>query len=164
MSNSFSRFSITEGLIKQSPSPSRGRSRWNWDLQAIRSAEITDNVVNLLLSKLRRLPPETQEALRLAACIGNRFDVDTLALIQKSTPEKTFECLRPAVEAEVIRPLSELTASDAEDALSPLLVQELGFQHDRIQQAAYGLIQEDQKQHVHLAIGRRLQTTLPWNF
>jgi predicted ATPase/class 3 adenylate cyclase/tRNA A-37 threonylcarbamoyl transferase component Bud32 len=150
-----------EGLIKQSPAYSQGRARWSWDLHAIRSAEITDNVVNLLLSKLRRLPPETQGALRLAACIGNHFDVDTLALIQKLTPEKTFECLRPAVETEVIRPLSELTASNTEDALSPLLVQEFGFQHDRIQQAAYGLIQEDQKQHVHLAIGRRLQTTLP---
>ncbi|MBR0733194.1 AAA family ATPase [Bradyrhizobium japonicum] len=150
-----------EGLIKPSLPSSQGRTRWSWDLQAIRSAEITDNVVNLLLTKLRRLPTATQEVLRLAACIGNRFDVDTLALIQKSAPEETFESLRPAVETEILRPLSELTTSDAEDALSPLLVQEFGFQHDRIQQAAYGLIQEDQKQYVHLAIGRRLQTTLP---
>ena len=150
-----------EGLIKQVPATAGDRPRWTWDLQAIKSANITDNVVDLLLGRLRRLDPETQEALRLAACIGNRFDIDTLALIRKSTPEQTFDSLQSAVQEELIRPLTELAPRDPEDALSELVVQEFGFQHDRVQQAAYGLIEEDRRKDVHLTIGRRLLATLP---
>ena len=149
-----------EGLLKQTPAAAGERRRWTWNLQAVRSADITDNVVDLLLGRLRRLAPETQEALRLAACIGSRFDIDTLALTQKASPERTFENLRPAIQEELIRPMSELAASDSADVLSPLLVQEFGFQHDRVQQAAYALIEEDRRRHVHLTIGRRLLATL----
>jgi predicted ATPase/class 3 adenylate cyclase/tRNA A-37 threonylcarbamoyl transferase component Bud32 len=149
-----------DGLIKETPPVPGERSRWTWDIQAIKAARITDNVVDLLLGKLKRLAPETQEALKLAACIGNRFDIDTLAVIQKSTPQQTFESLRPAVQEEMIRPLSELAATDTTDVLSPLVVQQFGFQHDRVQQAAYGLIEEDRQRDVHLTIGRQLRATL----
>jgi predicted ATPase/class 3 adenylate cyclase len=148
-----------EGLVKRVAAGDR--FLWTWDLPAIRAANLADNVVDLLLAKLRRLDPDTQKALRLAACIGNRFDIDTLAVILQLTPEVTFESLKPAAEEELIWPLSELAANDSADVLSPLLVREFGFQHDRIQQAAYSLIENDQRKHVHLIIGRRLQTTLP---
>ncbi len=150
-----------QGLIKQAPAIRGERVRWAWDLRAVRAADITDNVVDLLLAKLKRLPPETQDALRLAACIGNRFDLDTLALVQKSTPDVTFEALRTAIEEGLIRPLSDLEASDSKDVLSPLVVQDFAFQHDRVQQAAYSLIADDSQRDIHLAIGRRLLATLP---
>ncbi|MEO7085013.1 MAG: AAA family ATPase [Gemmatimonadaceae bacterium] len=150
-----------DGLIKRSTNAAGQRSTWTWDLQAIRATKITDNVVDLLLTKMRRLDPATQEALQLAACIGNRFDIDTLALIQKSTPERTFESLRPAVQEELLLPMSDLAVSDSQNELSPLVVQEFKFQHDRVQQAAYGLIDEERRRGVHLAIGRRLRSSLP---
>ena len=150
-----------QGLIKQAPAIRGERPRWAWDLRAVRAADITDNVVDLLLAKLKRLSPQTQDALRLAACIGNRFDLDTLALIQKTTPDVTFEALRPAIEEALVRPLSDLEASDTSDLLSPLVVQDFAFQHDRVQQAAYSLIADDSQRGIHLAIGRRLLATLP---
>ena len=126
------------------------------------STRITDNVVDLLLGKLRRLAPATQEALQLAACIGNRFDIDTLALIQKSTPHETFESLRPAARrgARSVRCPSSRPPTPRTCSLTAV-VQVFGFQHDRVQQAAYGLIEEDRQRDVHLTIGRRLQATLP---
>lgn len=133
---------------------------WSWDLKAIRAAGITDNVVDLLLRRLRQLSPEAQETLRIAACIGNRFDIDTLALIQNLTPQDAFERLREAVDEELLRPLSEFTTSEAEDVLSPLLVREFQFQHDRVQQAAYSLIDPDSQRIVQLTIGRSLLATL----
>ncbi len=148
------------GLIKQAAATSGDRARWTWDLQAIKSADITDNVVDLLLGRLKRLDPATQEALQLAACIGNRFDIDTLSLIQKATSEQTFANLLPAVEQEMLVPLSGLGASDSSDVLSPLVVNEFRFQHDRVQQAAYSLIEEDRRKNVHLTIGRRLEASL----
>ena len=87
-----------KGLIRQMTARPGERPQWIWDLPAIKAAGITDNVVDLLLGKLRRLDAGTQEALRLGACIGNQFDIDTLAMVRRSTPEQTFESLRPAIQ------------------------------------------------------------------
>jgi predicted ATPase/class 3 adenylate cyclase len=150
-----------DGLIAHGPGADGARPRWRWNIDAIRAAPITDNVADLLVDKLRRLDNETQDALRLAACIGNRFDVETLALVCDSTQERTHENLQAAVQEELIRPVSESTPLDAGDVLSPLLVQEYRFQHDRVQQTAYGLIEKDRRKGVHLQIGQRLLATLP---
>ncbi|WP_223422329.1 AAA family ATPase [Tateyamaria pelophila] len=149
-----------EGLIYRSTDTEIDSAPWAWDLKAIRAAGITDNVVDLLLRRLRKLSPEAQETLRIAACIGNRFDIDTLALIQNLGRQETFERLREAVDEELLRPLSEFTTSEAEDILSPLLVKEFQFQHDRVQQAAYSLIDPDSQRIVQLTIGRSLLATL----
>ena len=149
-----------QGLLTQAPAEAGERRRWSWDLHAITSANITDNVLDLLLTKLRKLDDETQKALQLAACIGTRFDIETLALIRKSPPEALFRMLCSAVEEGLIRPLSELAPLNVENVLSPLLVREFCFQHDRIQQAAYSLIEQARRAEVHLTIGRQLRATL----
>jgi predicted ATPase/class 3 adenylate cyclase len=149
-----------QGFLKQASAQLGERRRWSWDLQAISSANITDNVLDLLLTKLRKMDGETQKVLQLAACVGTRFDIETLALIRKSTPEALFQMLCSAVEEGLIRPLSELAPLDVENVLSPLLVREFCFQHDRIQQAAYSLIEQARRAEVHLTIGRRLRTIL----
>lgn len=149
-----------EGLISRAPLEEGDKAVWSWDIEAIRAASITENVVDLLLRKLRRLPEKTQDALQLAACIGSRFDLDTLALIQKTDATETFEFLSEALDEGLIRPTSEFTTSQKEDALSPLIVRRFAFQHDRVQQAAYNLIDETRLKEVHLAIGERLQATL----
>ena len=53
------------------------RSPWRWDLEKIEKANITDNVVDLMIEKLIKLPEPTVDTLRLAACIGNFFELHT---------------------------------------------------------------------------------------
>jgi predicted ATPase/class 3 adenylate cyclase/tRNA A-37 threonylcarbamoyl transferase component Bud32 len=149
-----------EKLITQQSDPNGEPAKWVWDIQAIRAAKITDNVVDLLLEKLRRLQQDTQNVLQIAACIGNRFDIETLALILKIEPQQAFECLLPAIREEMIQPLSDLVVTEMDNALSPLVVRDFAFQHDRVQQAAYGLIETDGHSSVHLAIGRQLRARL----
>ncbi len=130
---------------------------WQWDIAQIEALGITDNVVDLMLDKLRKLQKPTQKALYLAACIGNRFDLTTLCKICKSSAAKTFQNLLPAIQLGLIQPTSFLEITSSETPLeSALIVEEYKFQHDRVQQAAYALIDDDRKQSVHLQIGRLL--------
>ncbi|AFZ10735.1 multi-sensor signal transduction multi-kinase (plasmid) [Oscillatoria nigro-viridis PCC 7112] len=121
---------------------------WQCNLTEIEAQDITANVVELLLRQLQKLPEATQQILCIAACIGAEFDLETLAIVCEKSPKAIFQDLLEAIQAGLIQPLSDLD----ED----LLVQEYKFLHDRVQQAAYALIDESQKQVVHLQIGRNL--------
>ncbi|MBW4491025.1 MAG: AAA family ATPase [Trichocoleus desertorum ATA4-8-CV12] len=142
--NEFLRLLSSENLL----SFDAANSRWHWNIPDIQAQNITDNVVDLMLVKLKKLPESTQHALRLAACIGAEFDLDTLAIACGQSSNRVFRDLLPAIQKGFIQPLSELD----ED----LLVQQYKFSHDRVQQAAYALIDASQKQVIHLQIGRNL--------
>ena len=121
---------------------------WQWDIEQIESMDITDNVVELMISKVKRLPARTQQVLRLAACVGASFDLNTLSIICEQSTSEIFQNLLPAVQSGLILTRSELD--------SQLLIQDYKFSHDRIQQAAYALIDKSSKKIIHLQIGQLL--------
>lgn len=121
--------------------------RWRWELQAIAAMSGTANVVDLLAERLRRLEPEVLEAVKLGACIGNRFELSTLAAIQGVSPERPAALLSKAVEEGQVIQLSSGAPGE------PLAYR---FPHDRVQQAAYSLVAPEELPRLHLTIGRAL--------
>ena len=126
---------------------------WQWDIAQIEAKGITDNVVELMVSKLRKLPASTQQILRFAACVGANFDLNTLSIICEKSQQEIFPDLVTAIQSGLVLPISEL---DEE-----LLIQDYKFLHDRVQQAAYSLIPEDSKKQLHLKIGQLLMAKTP---
>lgn len=126
--------------------------RWSWDLPRLEKLGITHNVVELMAGKIQKLPMVTQTVLRLAACIGSRFDLHTLAIVYEEGLAETAAALWTAVEEGLVLPIGHKYkyVSETETQVT------YKFVHDRVQQAAYSLIPDEAKQSVHATIGWHL--------
>lgn len=134
--------------------PNLESDSWNWDLTKADWSSVSNDVVAFMVSSLRRLASETQTLLQLAACIDNRFDLKTLAQIYNKPIAETAQALLPALKQCTIRPLHNdyRLVDDKSEQLD--FDTSYSFQHDRVQQAAYRLIDKEKLKSVHLSIGR----------
>ncbi|MBD1885936.1 ATP-binding sensor histidine kinase [Microcoleus vaginatus] len=145
------------------------RGEWQWNIEEIHAIGITDkSVVELVASRIQKLPETTQQVLKLAACVGDKFTLDVLSTVNAKSPSVTATELWDALQAGLILPLNE-------SYLIPLFLDgEAGatltfnssrisykFLHDRVQQAAYSLIPDDEKKATHLSIGKLLFENTP---
>ncbi|MGI0490866.1 AAA family ATPase [Alkalinema pantanalense CENA528] len=141
------------------------QGKWEWDCTQIQNCGITDNVVELMTQRIQQLPSRTQKALQMAACIGAQFDLNSLAIVMHQSCKQTLQDLWDAISVELLyaidRPVHPETLED--ESLTSVFEGQLRYRfvHDRIQQAAYGLIPEPDKQRIHWQIGQLLlvQTT-----
>lgn len=144
--------------------------RWVWSIAEIQQRDITDNVVDLLVNKIQRLPPIAQAVLRRAACIGNRFDLQTLIFVLEAAgilaepdPSVPIAALKEAALEGLVTPLSdrykqlELGILPAEDAGQMVYK----FAHDRIQQAADSLNSAAERTLIHQQVGQQLLQNIP---
>jgi len=131
--------------------------RWHAELDKIRAQSFTDNVVELMIRKIRSLDAETQDLLILASIFGNTFNLSALSTIAGKEPALVLEYLWPALTEGYINPLNDSYRmfSVADLHIEPDQVL-FSFAHDRIQQAAYQLIDESRRLPLHLDIGRML--------
>jgi PAS domain S-box-containing protein len=113
---------------------------WIWDLDRILAKGHTDNIVDLMIGKLNRLPAVTREVLKRLACLGSNAEAATLSLVHETSKDEIHSALWDAVRAGLVFRLNDAYA----------------FLHDRIQEAAYALVPEDERTAVHLRIGRLL--------
>lgn len=125
--------------------------------QAMQHMPASDNVADLMSSGLTQLSTDTQRVLRLAACIGSEFDLATLTSVCGLSRTATAQALWPALVEGLLLPLSGAYRTVAEEDST---VVRYRFAHDRIQQAAYTLLREEERAPTHHAIGQRLHSQL----
>jgi PAS domain S-box-containing protein len=119
--------------------------KWVWDLESIRDKGFSDNVVDLLVGKLNRLPVRTEQMLKLLACIGNSAELDWLGMVSQQSKEEMHRRLLEAIQTGLVIHLEH----------------SYKFTHDRVQEAAYSLIPEVARAEEHLRIGRLLVAHTP---
>ena len=113
--------------------------QWTWDEASIGAKDYTDNLVELMVRRLWRLPARTQEALRILSCFGNQADFGALGLFGGSE-SVIHSHLRAAVEAGIVLP---------EEG-------RYRFLHDRVQESVYALISASSREAVHLRIAKSM--------
>lgn len=113
-------------------------ARWSWDLDRINAKRYTENVIDLMLGKLTRLPATTQTALQQMSCLGSVAETAMLAIVLGTSEKQVHSDLWPAVRQELVEPQADAYR----------------FVHDRFQEAAYALIPEGERGAAHLRIGR----------
>ncbi|MBE9211279.1 AAA family ATPase [Plectonema cf. radiosum LEGE 06105] len=148
---------------------------WECDVANVRKLALTDDVVEFLALQIKRLPTYNQKILKFAACIGNKFDLQTLSTINETHPNDTITELWDSVIEGLILPIDKKNDSSNQDDPTTALIfdgasaygdnqislghcnaSQFKFIHDRVQQAAYSLIPESEKQQIHLKIGELL--------
>jgi predicted ATPase len=113
---------------------------WRWDMDALMGQDVTVSVVELLVGRLKELPVDIQVTIKVAACIGNQFDIATLRVVTEGDNDIILDHVRESI-------------------LSGLLLERdkrCYFLHDRIQEAAYALVPSEDRDRTHLTIGRLL--------
>lgn len=129
---------------------------WEWYADHIRSKKIPADIVEVVINKLKMLPDETMDVLKLAAGLGNSFDLDTLSIVFKTSHKCTIQALMPAVSGGFVLPENKelLQKKDSINMINGNCRFE--FLHDRVQQAVCALLDDDERKRLHLRIGRLL--------
>ncbi len=132
---------------------------WQCDIIQVNALALTDDVVEFMAVKLQKLPNETQQVLKLAACVGNEFDLATLAIVSEQPKNEAASALWNALQEGLILPTSQVYKffQGAEQANEQAIINpKYRFLHDRVQQAAYSLIPLVEQKTTHLTIGKLL--------
>jgi predicted ATPase/signal transduction histidine kinase/ActR/RegA family two-component response regulator len=142
-----------DGLLRFDP-PSGG---WSWDLGALDALGLADTVVDLMLIRLRQLPEDTQRILPMAACMGGTFELVTLGILVEEDPGTVARRLAPALDMGL---LSQRAREPLRGGPEASATATYAFSHERVQQAAYALIPQQDRAALHLEMARLLTRAL----
>lgn len=128
---------------------------WDWDIDKISLLNIQDNVADILLKKINSLSDLARDVLMYAACIGHRFRLTTLAIVQNKDIREVQQQLKEVIREGFIAPIGnayKMLYLNSEQIKKADTGIEFKFVHDKIQKTAYTSLEEAQKKRIHLDI------------
>jgi len=130
---------------------------WDWSIKKIKDEGLTSNVVEHLVSKITSLPADVQEFLKTSAVVGDKFEVDTVCELCGFDINHGIQTVELLIEQGLIESTAEqrVVKDENSDSLSLAYVK-CRFIHDRIRQAAYSLLSDDERVRKHAQIARTL--------
>ncbi|MCB1180244.1 MAG: AAA family ATPase, partial [Leptospiraceae bacterium] len=132
---------------------------WKWDLDLIKKRNLSENVVDIIIEKVKKLPRLTQKFLRIAACFGSQFDLNLVSLISDDSIETVRKSIKPALLRGYIiymGSINNFKLPDSRFSESGFGISKYKFSHDKIRQSIYTLIPERKKNELHFIIGKSL--------
>ncbi len=124
---------------------------WTWDESSVDVGNLADDVVAFVASELDRQPDRERRAVAVAACVGDHFDLRTLAAALDVDRRDALELLKPALSADLVVPDTSELLGIGDPSAGRLMFR---FAHDRIRQAARAAISDADAAIVHRKIGR----------
>ena len=122
-------------------------STWQWHIDRIKARSVGDNVVDLMIERLSRLPAASLQALKQMACLGNSIAIARFCRILGTSEPDTQGLLREALHSGLLLQIDDTYA----------------FAHDRVHEAAYAMLAVAERPEVHRNIGARLVANLADN-
>lgn len=127
------------GLIRHEKSAEpEGKTGWHWDIEKIKSQDVTENVVSFMAEGVKHLPEKAIETMKVICCNRKQFSLVLLSRMLSKSTQQILEDVKDAVSQGML--IVENSA--------------IGFSHDRIREATYSLLSEEDKQEIHFQIGK----------
>ncbi len=123
---------IDEGVLQRDSA----QGSWTWDPSALKSGQYSDRVLDLMVRRFARLPPQATEVAKHLASVGISCEAGLLARLAGLSLAELAQALQPFVEAGLVAPTPQGYA----------------FEHDRVLESAYALIEPAQVAAVHARV------------
>ena len=120
---------------------------WNYNITDIKESEITDNIVELMINRVKRLPEKTQDLLKYCACIGKKYSFNILNKLYDDNSQNIIYDLKDAIDQGLVIKLNGHAK----------------FSHDRVHEAIYTQLEQNDREEIHYKIGKELLNNIKEN-
>jgi len=127
---------------------------WKWDIEKIQQTETTDNIAQLMSEKIKRLSKNTRHFIQVASCIGSDFSKVVVLHILSDENMDVDACIAEAIDEGIILQSKQSLTNFDSCALTAYR-----FVYDRVRQAAYSMMHEEDRQRFHKKMGQYLLET-----
>ncbi|GAC1428389.1 MAG: hypothetical protein NVSMB62_26250 [Acidobacteriaceae bacterium] len=115
----------------------------SWDRKALEDIEVPKSVREAVGERLSRLPESSQDVLRMASVLGQRFLVDDLIAMSALNENVIEETLEGAIEGQLVQPADPDTAV---------------FTHALVRQTLYSELSPRRQRRLHQAAGLAIES------
>jgi len=136
----------------------RFEEKWVWDdIYLMEEVGMLDtDVMSVVSEKIERLPLLTQQVLKICSCIGSKTDLYILGMLICET-----HCAKEFANDKHETLAKKAVSVATQEGVLTCHDEEVFFVHDSFSEAAYSLLDPDERDSFHLKLGKLLVKHIP---